>query len=236
MRILAIDTSSQRTAVAVAEDDRVLSEDNTDGDERHGAVLLARIAAQLGAAGLALSAVELIGVGLGPGSFTGLRVGLATAKGLALASKVPLCGVSSLEVLARGVLESAALAGVLLDAGRGEVYAAVYARGGDRPELLVPPLRAAPAPAAERIAAAVHARGALVLCGSGARLHAQALAAALGPAVAFAEPRWDLPEARHLAHAARAQFRAQGASDLASLEPSYLRDSDAKLPDEPLAL
>jgi tRNA threonylcarbamoyladenosine biosynthesis protein TsaB len=235
MKILAVDTSSSRTAVAVMDGERVLAEDDSEAGERHGDVLLARIAEQLEVAGLPLSAIELIGVGLGPGSFTGLRVGLATAKGLALAGPVALRGVSSLEVIARGALERAPLAAVVLDAGRGEVYAALYARTGELPELVVAPLRAEPAQAAGRIGEALRARGEAVLCGGGARRYAQQFAAALGASATLAEPRCDSPLGRHVAGAARAWFRAQGASDLASVEPVYLRDSDAKLPAEPLA-
>jgi tRNA threonylcarbamoyladenosine biosynthesis protein TsaB len=235
MKVLAIDTSSSRTAVAVTDGERVLAEADCEAGERHGDVLLARIAEQLRAAALPLSAIELIGVGLGPGSFTGLRVGLATAKGLALAGPVALRGVSSLEVIARGALERAPLAAVVLDAGRGEVCAALYARAGELAELVVAPLRAEPAQAARRIGEALRARGDGVLCGGGARRYAQQFAAELGGSAALADPRCDVPLARHVAGAARAWFRAEGASDLASVEPFYLRDSDAKLPAEPLA-
>jgi tRNA threonylcarbamoyladenosine biosynthesis protein TsaB len=236
MRILALDTSSDLTAVAVADGERVLAEDDAASVDRHGEVLLPRIEAQLGAAGLSLVQIELIGVGLGPGSFTGLRVGVATAKGLALATGIPICGVSSLEVIARGVLDAAELAAVVLDAGRGELCAAVYARAGDHPELVLPLLRAAPEVAAERVAEALRGAGSALLCGSGARSHARAFAGALGGGVQLAEASRDTPRGRYVAAAARALLASQGAADRAALEPLYLRESDAKLPDEPLAL
>jgi tRNA threonylcarbamoyladenosine biosynthesis protein TsaB len=236
MKILALDTSSVLTAVAVADGERVLAEDGSPSGDRHGEVLLPRIQAQLSAAGLSLSQIELIGVGLGPGSFTGLRVGVATAKGLALATGIPICGVSSLEVLARGVLDAADRAAVVLDAGRGELCAAVYARAGDHPELVLPLLRATPEVVAERVVEALHGAGSAVLCGSGVRSQSLSFARLLGPRAQVADATRDTPRALHVAAAARARFASQGAADRAALEPIYLRESDAKLPDEPLAL
>jgi tRNA A37 threonylcarbamoyladenosine modification protein TsaB len=125
---------------------------------------------------------------------------------------------------------------VVLDAGRGELYAAVYARAGDHPQLVLAPARATPEATAERVFTALRGRDGAQLCGSGVRSYAQAFAGALDAGVALADPSRDTPRGRHVAQAARALFVARGASDRAALEPIYLRDSDAKLPDEPLAV
>jgi tRNA threonylcarbamoyladenosine biosynthesis protein TsaB len=240
MNVLALDTSSDCSVVAVSADGRV-TEDNgaRAGDSRHGDVLLPRIEAQLKSAGLTLGQLQLIAVGLGPGSFTGLRVGLATAKGLALATGLPLRGVSSVEVLARAVFELALPApervAVVIDAGRGELYSAGYERRGAELACVLPGERALVEPALARLATALPRSGALALCGTGLRSHGAALRAALGDEPRFAEPAFDVPAGRQLADAARAALLAQGPSDLAALEPLYLRDSDAKLPAEPLA-
>jgi tRNA threonylcarbamoyladenosine biosynthesis protein TsaB len=234
MRVLAFDTSSSISAVAVTAGDRVLAEDHSAGSKHQGDVLLPRIAAVLAAAGVPLSAIELIAVGVGPGSFTGLRIGLATAKGLALATSIPIAGVCSLRVLARGVIDLRELAIPVLDAGKGELFGAVYARRGEALQTLLPPLRAQPDELAQRIASVAH--GASVLCGGGARQHFQALRAALGADASLADIERDLPQARHLAREAVLRVACEGPSDLATLEPVYLRDSDAKLPSEPLRL
>ena len=232
MRILALETSSSVSAVALADGERVIAEDDTPSETKHGETLLPRIRALLDEAGWSLQQLELIATGVGPGSFTGLRVGLATAKGLALATGVPIRGVSSLRVLARG----AAAAGnaqpgqrllTWLDAYRGEVFGAVYTLvdGGDLEELLAP-FHAEPELASARVTDA--AAGALV-CGDGLIRY---------PALCepwHRPPDCDYPRGRHVAAEALARFRAGGPSDLASLEPAYLRDSDAKLPDVPLA-
>jgi len=236
VKVLALDTSSPTTAVAIVDGQRVLAEDDSASEERHGAVLLPRIEAQLHAAGLPLQALELIAVGLGPGSFTGLRVGVATAKGLALATSLPVRGVSTLEALALPLLEHAERALVVLDAGRDELYAAAYARAGARPALLLPPLRAPLPDLLGHLSELTRVHGAISVCGDGARLHAHALADRLGTTCAPADRGCDRPRGRYVARAAIAAFVAEGASDLATLEPTYLRDSDAKLPDEPLAI
>lgn len=239
MNVLALDTSSDRSVVAVSAGGRVTEDSGARaGDSRHGDVLLPRIEAQLKAAGIAPAQLQLIAVGLGPGSFTGLRVGLATAKGLALATGIPLRGVSSVEVLARAVFERAApeRVAVVLDAGRGELYVAGYERRGEALACVLPGERALAEPALARLAAAQPPSGSLALCGSGLRSHGAELRAALGGEPRFEAPAFDVPAGAQLAAAAVAALRAHGPSDLAALEPLYLRDSDAKLPAEPLAI
>jgi tRNA threonylcarbamoyladenosine biosynthesis protein TsaB len=241
VRILAIDTSSSITAVAVVQDGQVRAEDDSPGEAKHGEVILPRIRAVLQRADCPLEQLDLIAVGVGPGSFTGLRVGLATAKGLALATGVPIRGVSSLRALARGALEAAAGQGAAsvpeatvltwLDAYRGEVFGALH-RGTARGELreLRAPFHAAPAEALSRVAE--QARGALI-CGDGLRRYAEQLGeGAIEGATVVA---CDHPHGRHVAIEAAALHAIEGPSDLATLEPTYLRGSDAKLPDQPLA-
>ncbi len=247
MRVLALDTSTPICAVAVLDGERVLAEDDRASEARHGEVLLPRVRAVLAAAGVAPDALELVAVGIGPGSFTGLRTGLASAKGLALALALPLRAVCSLRALAAGLSGDAVPADALriatLDAGKGELFLAAFA--GDDP-LAAPvllPLRATPEEAEARLhelAESARSRGVTVrLCGSGARRY-PGLLGALGPLgssrAALAEPAFDTPRGRHVARLGLAHFAAEGPSDLATLVPSYLRDSDAKLPNRPLSV
>jgi tRNA threonylcarbamoyladenosine biosynthesis protein TsaB len=236
MRILAFDTSSAVTAVAVTDGDRVLAHDDRPGEQRHAELLLPRIEAALARAQLELAAIELIAVGIGPGSFTGLRVGLATAKGLALATRLPLCGVSSLRVLGRALDACDKLAVCALDAGKGELFGAVYGRRAGELETLIAPLRAEPAVFARTLLERGLPAAGLLWCGAGARRYAAELAGVLDAPLQLAEPSYDVPSGQHVAAEALARFRREGPSDLSALEPVYLRGSDAKLPDEPLAL
>lgn len=235
MRILALDSSTDVGSVAVVVDGALRSELTFAGRARHGEVLLDWLEQALASADLALADVDLLGVGLGPGSFTGLRVGLATAKGLALSRDVPLVGVGTLPVLARGLgVGGDALAVPVVEAHRGEVFVAAYAlpEAGVVSEVM-PPIHGPPEEAARRVREAVPGRT-LTLCGTGVRRYRQTFEAKLGPGTVVAAPVWDVPRAALVALEAEARFLQRGPSDLVTLEPLYLRPSDAKLPDRPL--
>jgi tRNA threonylcarbamoyladenosine biosynthesis protein TsaB len=229
-RALAIDTATEISAVALLDAGRVVAQDDTPTSERHGAVLAPRVQALMQRAGWRVADVQLIAVGLGPGSFTGLRVGLALVKGMALATNVPVRGVCSLAALARGALQDDAMhdgttvvAG--FDAGKGELSVAAYARGRDGALVQrCAPFAARPDDAATRL----HAIDAtpLLFCGAALRAH-DAHFAKLGR---FAAPECDAMRARFIADEAIVAFEREGASNLATLEPLYARDADVTLP------
>lgn len=238
-RMLAFDTSADVTAVAVLADDEVLAEDSAASAERHAETLLPRIEQCLSAAKLTLADIDVFAVGIGPGSFTGVRVGVATAKGLALATGKPIRGVVSLAALAVSALEcepaDELLVAPILEAYKGEVFAALYAVRANECALLVPPFNAEPEAAARQIADAAQGRALRVL-GSGCRRYGDRIAPLWDANVKLLEPAWDAPHARHIAREARRLLAVDGPSDLAKLAPLYVRDSDAKLPSAPLRL
>lgn len=119
---LGVDTSTERRSVVLLEDVRVLAEVSSGLREGGSANLLADIDRVLGAAGVKLSEVGLYAAAVGPGSFTGLRAGLATVKGLALTTGKPAVGVQTLHTLAYCVRPAARVVS-LIPAGRGEVFA-----------------------------------------------------------------------------------------------------------------
>lgn len=233
MKVLAVDTSSDLGTVAVVVDGGLRAEAAGFGRARQGDLLLTHVERALDGAGVALGELDLLAVGIGPGSFTGLRVGLATIKGLALAQGLPVVGVPSLEVMARALEPRGDLVAVpVVEAHRGEVFAAAYGAAGGGLGLLetvVTPFHASPEAAARRLRDALGGRPA-VMCGQAARRHASALVESLGPDAAVAQPLWDTPRAAILAVQATHRFARDGASDLVRLEPLYVRPSDAKLP------
>ena len=137
MRLLAIDTSLDACSVAAT------AADGTDAclsellGKGHAERLTAMLATIMARSGGSFAGLDRIGVTIGPGSFTGIRVGLATARGLALAADKPLVGVSTLDAIALAAGRAAALVGwsgpvaVALDARRGEVYARLYDAAGN---------------------------------------------------------------------------------------------------------
>jgi len=131
MIILAIDTSTKYISLAIAEKDKVVSVFNRDREQRHCARLIPEIDKFLKRAKLRLRDIGFIAFSIGPGAFTGLRIGAATVKALALAAKIKIVGVPTLDALAQGLAPESSLIVPIVDARRGNVYASVYSfKGG----------------------------------------------------------------------------------------------------------
>ncbi len=126
MLTLAFDTSSKTAAVAVLRDETVLCDTVINTGRNHSEVLLPAIDDALRLVGIKMSEIDLLACTLGPGSFTGLRIGVSTLKGLMMATGKPAAGVSSLEALALNVGPTDKMIGAVLDAGRGQVYLSYY--------------------------------------------------------------------------------------------------------------
>jgi tRNA threonylcarbamoyladenosine biosynthesis protein TsaB len=221
---LCLDTSTPTARVAILGGDGVVAFATEATAERHSSHVLALCAAALAAVGRTPAELGGIACGGGPGSFTGLRVGLAAAKGLALPTEVPLFVVSSLEALALDILDarrgSDVLAVPCLDAGKGEVYAGAYAAD---PARLVretaPAVRLTPSDLVSWLAPRASPAVSLILAGNGAERHREALAAVGCTAVAG-------PSAVSVGRLALLQ-RARGeAADLTTAVPLYGRPPD----------
>ncbi len=126
MRVLAVDTTQPRASVAVAGEAGLLGERHATNEAGHSRWLLPAVESLLAELGLAPEALDLFAVTCGPGSFTGLRVGLGSVQGLALACQRPCLGVPTLDVLARGARGAGPAIVALMDAFRGEVFWGVY--------------------------------------------------------------------------------------------------------------
>jgi tRNA threonylcarbamoyladenosine biosynthesis protein TsaB len=189
------------------------------GGPQHTTALLAEIERAVEAAG-GWERVERIGVGVGPGSFTGLRVGIATARALGLSRGLPVSGAGTLDALGRGLAEIAGERRCLavLDARRGEVAAAVYSAGGER---LWGPWLGTPDGLAERIPALPQP----ALCaGSGAVRFRQQLTSRSVEIPDDAEPVHRIA-ARHICALVTAE---PGEGEPGSVAPIYLRPPDAE--------
>jgi tRNA threonylcarbamoyladenosine biosynthesis protein TsaB len=128
MSLLAIDTSTDRAVLALATDDGRMWVSATEAGRRHGRDLLPRLKDLLESAGVSTDEVGAIAVGLGPGSYTGLRVGVTAAKTLAYVNGAPLVGLESLHAIGRDAPASALRVSVIADAQRDELYVAEFGR------------------------------------------------------------------------------------------------------------
>lgn len=229
MRLLVLDTSTFVGTVAVVNDGELLAEWSASVRASHGETLLPQVARVLELSGLSLNDIELFGVGIGPGSFTGVRIGVATAKGLALAQRRPLVGITSLRTIARGMPSGRGLSVPVIDAHKGEVYCAGYELVSGELEQRVAPFHAPPGEAASRLSEAAGEEP-LCIAGNGLTRYGAAFTDALRASWLRAPRFCDVPRAACLAHEAQRELDSAGPSDLATLEPMYLRPSDAKLP------
>ena len=218
MNLLGLDTSTAATGVCVLRADGEVFELSPEpralaAPPAHAAELMPGIARAMHEAGLGFRDLDAIAVGRGPGAFTGLRIGIATARALATATGIPLRPVSSLAALAAGI--DAPLRLPLIDAKRGEVFAALYERDDER----WPAFVAEPEEVGRRVQEeSLPARGA----GDGSLRFREVLEAA---GVEVAPPESQLHVVRGL-HVCRLATSAEAMSPEAVL-PDYIRAPDA---------
>ncbi len=225
--VLALDASHHRGSVAVCRGAETLAEILFDAGDTHSATLMPAVASCLSSAKTTLDSIDLLAVVSGPGSFTGLRIALATVKAFAAASGADVVPVSSLDVLAAAMPCASRPVLPLIDARRGEVYGALYDTRSFFPREIVPCFAARPEALAGVLGGS--AAGPLILCGTGAHRYRAEIAPLLPDGSVFAPERWSIPSASLCA------FLALGrpplpVGEIAALEPLYLRPPDARLP------
>jgi tRNA threonylcarbamoyladenosine biosynthesis protein TsaB len=218
VRLAAIDTSTALGSVALFEDDVLVAEDSRRVSNAHGESLMPMVSALFDRVGWRAGDVARWGVGIGPGSFTGARIAVATAKGIALATGAELVGVTSLDAIAHGLGGDGELVVSTVSAGKGELY--VQARRGA--DVVIAPTHLP----IDRVAVAVAGSGsvAVVVVGEAARAVDWS---ALGPAVVLAtDPPHDLPHASAVGRIAA----GRAAEDADALEPFYVRPPEITMP------
>ncbi len=212
MLILALDTATDTGSLALVEDEETLGESTLAGAGAYLVRLLPRLAALFAAAGRDPADLGAIGVSVGPGNFTGLRIGCATAKTLAWSLGCPLVPVPTLEVLAAQVPFQPRRIGVVMDAKRGEVYWGLYRCPADQPLVEAEPVRLPLAEFYRRLTPPLILTGPWV--------------SSLGdlPAgVALAAPESRYPRAATVALLTRRRLEAGLAASPQQLAPLYLR-------------
>lgn len=222
MKILTIDTSSNCSSVALSDGANLLGEYILGEDRCNSGRLPDAISKLLASAGLTPAALDAFAVSLGPGSFTGVRVGIATVKGLAMATGKPAVGFSSLAILAMNLPFASCQVAPMFDARKSEVYAGLY-RCTTLPEAISPDAVIAPADFLSRITEPT------LFLGDGALRYRELIQSNLGELAFF--PPWHAHLPRASAGAVIALDRALKGefTPLALLNPTYLRASEAEI-------
>jgi len=226
--VLAVESATELAGVALADEAGVLATATVSRGRHHAESIVPAVDFVCGRAGVALSEVDAVVVDVGPGLFTGLRVGVGSAKAFAFALGRPLVGVGSLEVLAQAVVGAGVPGGTLVvavvDARRGEVFAARFrARAG----VAVPDgdeVRRAPEALADELSGLDEP---VVVAGDGARRYAAVLGAIAG--VVVAGEAHDHPSPSVLAALGLARVAGGAGLDPGAVLPHYMRAADVRI-------
>lgn len=230
MLILAIDSATPVAGVALVDENRVVREEFVNYGKTHSETLLPMIDRVLSGCGCAITDISALAVTIGPGSFTGLRIGLAAVKGLSMASHKPVVGVSTLEVIAHNLTGSSALVCPLLDARKQEVYCGFYDVGDIYPRELAEPRACSPEQFAAHAAQIAHQSGKnnIILLGDGCFPYKEYFQQTLREQMLMAPSHMMFPRAAALGSLAVKKVRASLYEDVYTLKPFYIRLSEAE--------
>ncbi len=228
MLTLAFDTSSKTASVAIMRDEAVLYDAIINTGQNHSEVLLPAIDQACGHSGVKISEIDLFACTLGPGSFTGLRIGVSTLKGLMMASGKPAAGISTLDALALNVGKTDKTIGAMMDAGRGQVYLAYYQYGQDGSLIQL---------AAEKALSPENIKDYdgqnVIYVGDGAIKYADILRGVLSEKNQIAAAEQQYIRASSVGRLGMEKYRRQDLLHLGGCVPVYLRSADA-IPAKPL--
>lgn len=229
MRILGIDTATTSASAALVQDGVIIADESYSRPRvGHAEIILALVASVFAKARASLSDLDGIAVSIGPGSFTGLRIGLSTVKGLAYGERLPVAGVSTLLAIAARVPDFDGLICSMLDARKKEVYASFFRPTGDSLTRLtddaIAPIHAVIDQARK------HAAGGLMLfIGEGAKVYQTTLVRSLGVEASFCSDE-DWPSlASAVARIGEKRLAHSEGDFLGSMAPVYLRLSEAEM-------
>jgi tRNA threonylcarbamoyladenosine biosynthesis protein TsaB len=224
LKILALDTSTETGGVGLLEGDVLMAQAQIRVSQTHAVGLWKTLNFLLEEVGWDLTEVKLFGVTIGPGSFTGLRIGLATIKGLALAGGRPVVGLSTLEALAHNFPYCPNLICSMIDARKKEIFCAFYRNDPEKGVIRMgEPRHIKPMNLLSEIQEPV------LLAGNGAILYRDLLLEKLGSKALFPEPHLHLISPSVLGTLSRRRFLSQGAPPLQDIRPLYVRPSDAEI-------
>lgn len=222
MKILGIDTSSKFLSIAVSEDKDIISEQSHLLDRTHASMTLPKIKELLKKLKIPLNKIDAFVIGLGPGSFTGLRIGVSTVKGFGIATEKPCIGVPSIDAISLNVEGGHDNIIPVIDAKREQVYSAIYSKKGDniirKSDYLLLPL----AKLMRRI------KGEGIFLGDGLSLYRDKIAD-LNKKAVFLEEKYWYPRAANLIKIGFSRIKKAKKGGLDKLIPLYLYPEDCQV-------
>jgi tRNA threonylcarbamoyladenosine biosynthesis protein TsaB len=224
MKILGLDTSTLMTTCAVMDDDNLIGEFSLSLDMSHSEALVPMIKSLLDNLNLKVEGMDGFAVSIGPGSFTGLRIGLATAKAFSHATNIPIIAVSSLEALALNVVGHGIVV-PMMDARRDRVFAGIYNLCEDDIKTI---LQANAIEVSELIKILEEKQEVVYLLGDGAIKYKDIFIKELGDKVKFMPGYLNLSRASSVCTLGRKRLLNGDVDNLYDLSPEYLRDSQAQ--------
>ncbi len=225
MKLLTIEASTRNYSLAVSDEEKVVAYKNFRLKNVLSSSVMPGIKSVLDKSGIPLNKLDGFAVGLGPGSFTGLRVGLATIQGLIFATQKPVVGISSLDILAANVTTEVEQICVITDAKRSMVFSCVYQRKGSQLKKLSPYVLAPVEDALKNIS------GATIFVGDGIALyHERVVQFCRGKfAITFAAEKLWSPQARRAVPLVLERFRQKKVDKIEKLLPLYLYPEDCQV-------
>lgn len=224
MKVLALETATLAGSIAIVDDvEGLIGEVKVSVKIAHSERLLPSIEWLLKASGIPIKEIDVFAVSIGPGSFTGLRIGLSTVKGFAFATGRPVVPVRTLDAFARTMPFCRHLICPMLDARKNEVYAAFYRWDDDVCTKVLPEVSIKPDELLK------DTEGPVVFMGEGARIYKNVISGILEARAIFAPPAQMSPSASTVAEIAIEMVKQGVAVDPVSLTPYYIRKSEAEI-------
>lgn len=228
MTILAIDTSNFSLSIAVCTEDKVLGECVTNLKKNHSVRLMPMVSQLLDEVEVEPSGLKAVVVARGPGSYTGVRIGVATAKSIAWSLNIPLIGISSLEVLAWNGAYFPGRIIPFFDARRGQVYTGVYHYAPEGGVRLAEAERIVLLEQALEEWKAADAQESILFLGDDIAIHKDTIQNILGEQAVFAPASYRVPRAAHLAAAGWKALQEGRVEDTQTFTPVYLQLAEAE--------
>ncbi|AEY64774.1 tRNA (adenosine(37)-N6)-threonylcarbamoyltransferase complex dimerization subunit type 1 TsaB [Clostridium sp. BNL1100] len=225
MRILAVDTSTNVASAAILEDDTIIGEYNCNRGKTHSQRLMPMVQHLMETVGLTVSDIDAFSASIGPGSFTGLRIGVTTVKAMAFAAEKPVISVHTLDALAYNIPFAENLICPMIDARNNQVFTAIYRFIGNKLERLTDYMGI---PVKELADVLRSMEGDTVFLGDACIMHRDYFVSELGNRVKIAPPGTALAKASSVAILAGKAYREGKLESCYDMVPFYLRKSQAE--------